>query len=184
MTSALTAPPPPSVELGPVDVFGLVTITLPAEPVAAAVAAVERSPATAAREAWNAPSWKLATASWISRAACWSMLAQAIAAWARPAAIRRFKLRCASFCKSDQLCGKRSVCSCEISCICLNRAGVSIWSDQSLRIGLKLTYQLSRNGWFQASGPYLTGGNREHHLDKQRFYYESDTHRNVPIICF
>ena len=47
----------------PGDVFGLVTTTLPTEPVAeavaAAVAAVERSPATAANAAWNCPSWKL-----------------------------------------------------------------------------------------------------------------------------
>ena len=84
---------PPALNVKPDagDVFGLVTTTLPAEPVAkevaAAVAAVERSPATAANEAWNCPSWKLATACWISKAACWSTLEHAIAAWARPAAM-------------------------------------------------------------------------------------------------
>ena len=49
------APPPPGLLLDPGDVFGLVTTTLPTEllakAVAASVAAVERSPATAANEA-------------------------------------------------------------------------------------------------------------------------------------
>jgi hypothetical protein len=89
-TSAETPPPPPVVRF-PRGEFGLKIITLPTElvanAVAASVAAVERSPATAANEAWNCPSWKLATACWISWPACWSMVAQTIAAWASPAAI-------------------------------------------------------------------------------------------------
>src|SRR5258706_15744347 len=64
--SAETPPPPPGVRVDRGDALGLITITLPTElsanAVAAAVAAVERSPATAANEAWNCPSSKLATA--------------------------------------------------------------------------------------------------------------------------
>ena len=52
------------------DHLGLRVDTLPAELVAyaaaASVAAVERSPATAANEAWNCPSWYSATACWIN----------------------------------------------------------------------------------------------------------------------
>src|SRR5450432_1620471 len=54
------APPPPGVSVDRGDELGLTIITLPTElsanALAAAVAAVERSPATAANEAWNCPS--------------------------------------------------------------------------------------------------------------------------------
>jgi len=53
--SAETPPPPPGVTVERDDPFGLITITLPTElvakAVAASVAAVERSPATAPNEA-------------------------------------------------------------------------------------------------------------------------------------
>jgi hypothetical protein len=65
-------PPPPKFVFNPGEPFGLVTTTLPtdvfAEAVAAAVAAVERSPATAAKAFWNSPFLKLATVCWMSRA--------------------------------------------------------------------------------------------------------------------
>ena len=85
------APPAPGKVLVAGEKLGLVTTTLPEEPVAAdsaaAVAAVERSPTTAANRAWNWPSGKAATDCWICSAACWSTFMQASAAWARPAAI-------------------------------------------------------------------------------------------------
>src|SRR5450631_823397 len=53
-------PPPPGVSVDRGDELGLIITTLPTElsanALAAAVAAVERSPATAANDAWNCPS--------------------------------------------------------------------------------------------------------------------------------
>jgi hypothetical protein len=53
-------PPPPGVSVDRGDELGLMITTLPTElsanALAAAVAAVERSPATAANDAWNCPS--------------------------------------------------------------------------------------------------------------------------------
>ena len=58
----IVPPPPPGKVLAAGDLLGLVTTTLPEEPeaadFAAAVAAVERSPTTAANKAWNWPSGK------------------------------------------------------------------------------------------------------------------------------
>jgi hypothetical protein len=56
-TTADLPPPPPGFDVDLVDLFGFTITTLPALPeaeyAAAAVAEVDRSPATAAKEAWN-----------------------------------------------------------------------------------------------------------------------------------
>ena len=71
-------PPPPGFVLVRLPTLGFTTTTLPtevfAEFVAAIVAAVERSPETAAKEFWKPSSSKLATACCIVRAACWSVV--------------------------------------------------------------------------------------------------------------
>ena len=58
--------PPPGVVVVAADLFGLTITTLPtelaADALAASAAAVERSPETAANEAWKSPFSKLATA--------------------------------------------------------------------------------------------------------------------------
>ena len=88
-------PPPPGWVVRPRAVPGVTITTLPTEAVAdaaaASTAAVDRSPATAANDAWNALSSKLATACWISKAASWSTLDQAMAPCAMPAAIAERK---------------------------------------------------------------------------------------------
>ncbi len=65
-TTADLPPPPPGLDVLPAALFGLTMTTLPALPVAelaaAAVADVDMSPATAAKEAWNWPFSKPATA--------------------------------------------------------------------------------------------------------------------------
>jgi len=90
----------------------------------------------------------------MSWAACWSMVEQAIAAWASrqrsPSEIAGYSFR-----NPDKIRGKRSVCSREMPRRRLDGAGIGIWSDQSEGIGSKLTYRLVGKGRFQASGPSL-----------------------------
>jgi hypothetical protein len=72
---------------------------------------------------------------------------------------RRLKSRASSFRDPNNIRGKRSVCSREISRRRLDGTGIGIWSDQTLGVGPELTYRLVGSGRFQAPGPSLGYGN-------------------------
>jgi hypothetical protein len=78
---------------------------------------------------------------------------------------RCLKSRHRSLREANQICGKRSVSSREISCGCLDDPGVGIWSDQGLRVRPELAYRLGGKRGVQAGCPSLTSGNGKQGLN-------------------
>ena len=166
-------PPPPGFVVDRGEPVGFVIVTLPTEAVAddsaAAVAAVERSPATAAKAVLKFAVLKIGNRLLDEQGRFLIYIRTGNRSLSEPGGNRRLKPRRRTFRQVNEVRSHRRIASGQVPDKRLDGTGISIRRDDGLRIRLELTDCLIGNGWSDArASPCLTRATCTQQLGSKR----------------